>query len=60
MRRMSGFRESRGFTLVEVSIILIVVVVLSAAIAPVLTGAVRNARLTTARAEMIAIGRALQ
>ena len=60
MRSMDKIRNSRGFTLVEVSIILMVVVVLSAAIAPVLSSVVANARLTTARAEMIVIGRALQ
>ena len=57
---MDKLKNQRGFTLVEVSILLTVVVILSATIAPVMSGAVASARLSAARSEMIAISGALQ
>jgi len=57
---MDKLNKERGFTLVEVSILLTVVVILSATIAPVMSGAVASARLSAARSEMIAISGALQ
>jgi len=53
-------RTDRGFTLVEVSILLTVVVILSATIAPVLSGLVADTRDSAARTEMAAIAQALQ
>ncbi len=60
MRRMDKLNNQRGFTLVEVSILLTVVVILSATIAPVMSGAVASARLSAARTEMAAISSALR
>ena len=52
--------SERGFTLVEVSILLTVVVVLSAVIAPVLSSTLADAREEAARMEMTAIAKALR
>jgi type II secretory pathway pseudopilin PulG len=60
MRSMDKLKNQRGFTLVEVSILLTVVVILSATITPVMSGAIDSARLSAARAEMVAISWALQ
>jgi len=60
MRSMDKLQRQRGFTLVEVSILLTVVVILSATIAPVMSGAIGSARLSAARSEMAAISAALQ
>ncbi len=60
MRSMDKLKNQRGFTLVEVSILLTVVVILSATITPVMSGAIDSARHSSARAEMIAISGALQ
>jgi len=60
MRSMDKLQNQRGFTLVEVSILLTVVVILSATIVPVISGAVDSARLSAARLEMTALAEALQ
>lgn len=60
MRRIDKLYTQRGFTLVEVSILLTVVVILSAAMTPVLSGVVRDTRDTVVRAEMVAISEALR
>ncbi|NKB87548.1 MAG: hypothetical protein GKS06_04955 [Acidobacteria bacterium] len=57
---MDKLRNDRGFTLVEVSILLTVVVILSATLAPVMSGAMASARMTSARADMMTIATALQ
>jgi type II secretory pathway pseudopilin PulG len=57
---MRSTTPERGFTLVEVSIILVVVSVLTAAIAPVLSGSVARARVDAASAEMLSISYALR
>lgn len=49
-----------GFTLVEVSILLAVVAILSAIITPVLSGAVGDARMSAAKADIAAISQALR
>jgi type II secretory pathway pseudopilin PulG len=56
---MDKLENQRGFTLVEVSILLTVVVILSASIAPVMSGAVNSARDTAARADMATLSLAL-
>jgi type II secretory pathway pseudopilin PulG len=60
MRSMDKLKRQGGFTLVEVSILLTVVVILSATIAPVMSGAVASARTTAARSDITAIASALQ
>ncbi len=52
-------RNERGFTLVEVSIILSVVALLSAVMAPVIGGVLDRARLSAAEADLVAISLAL-
>jgi len=53
-------QNTRGFTLVEVSILLTVVAILSAVIAPVLSRSLADTRLAAAHAEMAAISQALR
>lgn len=60
MRSMDKLERQRGFTLVEVSILLSVIVILSATIAPVMGGVMDAARLNAARSDMTAIAQALQ
>lgn len=60
MKRIDKLYTQRGFTLVEVSILLTVVVILSAAMTPVLSSMVSDTRDTVVRAEMVAISEALQ
>lgn len=50
----------RGFTLVEVSILLAVLVILSAVITPVLSRSVAETRISAAKAELAAISQALR
>lgn len=52
--------EQRGFTLVEVSILLAVLVILSAVISPVLSRSVAETRLSAAKAELAAISQSLR
>lgn len=60
MRRIDRTQSERGFTLVEVSILLTVVVILSASIAPVLSTLLAHTRLSAVHNEMAAIAQALQ
>ena len=53
-------RQESGFTLVEVSVLLSVLVILSAMIAPVLSNTLSATRLAAAHNEMTAIAQALQ
>lgn len=53
-------KQEHGFTLVEISILLSVVVVLSAVIAPVLSRSVADTKLAAAKAELGAISQALR
>lgn len=60
MSRIEQLRRQDGFTLAEVSILLTVVVLLSAAITPVLSGFIDDTRLRVVRGEMATIAQALQ
>lgn len=60
MRALDSRSADRGFTLVEVSILLTVVLILSAVIAPVMSRAVADTRLSAAKAELAAISQALR
>lgn len=60
MTKPNRFRRDAGLTLVEVSIMLTVLVVISAAIVPVLSSVIADTRQTAARADMLSIAQALQ
>lgn len=51
--------QSRGFTLVELLLVLMIVALLASLVAPVVTGSIRHARETTLKEDLYALRKAI-